>query len=192
MNKRLVVGFTGLIGAGKTTAAQYLVDEHDFVRVRFAETLKHMLITLGLSWAEIDGSLREKPCELLGGKTPRYAMQTLGTEWGRQLICDDLWVRAWRRAVDCHAPYQHIVVDDVRFENELAAVRAFENSLVIRVSRGVVNEIRGTHASEAQNFDCDVVICNDHAIADFTSAVGDVVEERLGKCSALSLSSSCF
>ena len=42
-----------------------------------------MLYQLGLGEAHIEGALKEVPCELLGGKTPRYAMQTLGTEWGR-------------------------------------------------------------------------------------------------------------
>ena len=30
--------------------------------------------------------------ERWGGKTPRYLMQTLGTEWGRMMVDGDLWV----------------------------------------------------------------------------------------------------
>ncbi len=45
---------------------------------------------------KIEGSLKAKPCSLLAGKTPRHAMQTLGTEWGRNCIGDGFWINLWR------------------------------------------------------------------------------------------------
>ena len=47
---------------------------------------------------EIDGRWKEHPCSLLLNKTPRYAMQTLGTEWGRELIGENIWTHIWK----CH------------------------------------------------------------------------------------------
>ena len=91
----MIIGLTGLAGSGETTVARHLMGMHGFVRHRMAEPLKSMLKALGLTEQQIDGDLKEVPCELLGGKTPRHAMQTLGTEWGRDLISQNLWVKAW-------------------------------------------------------------------------------------------------
>jgi hypothetical protein len=49
-------------------------------QVKFAGPLKSMCMALGLTEAHIEGHLKEVPCELLCGQTPRHAMQTLGTE----------------------------------------------------------------------------------------------------------------
>lgn len=143
---RTVIAFTGLAGAGKSTAAMHLVNRHGFHRVRFAGPLKAMMAALGLSAAEIDGTLKEQPCELLGGKTPRWAMQTIGTEWGRELIAQDLWIRAWRAAVDRLPADANIVVDDCRFPNEADAVRAIGGWLV-RIERPGTDAV-SAHQSE--------------------------------------------
>src|ERR1035437_9507797 len=119
---RIVVGLCGFIGSGKTTAANHLVEHHGFTRIRFAGPLKAMLAALGLTEEEIDGSLKNDPCDLLCGKTPRYAMQQLGTEWGRELIGPDLWIRAWSSSVEDCGMHSRIIADDVRFPNESAAI----------------------------------------------------------------------
>jgi hypothetical protein len=121
MRPRLI-GLMGYAGAGKSTVAEIMVKDFNFQRMRFADSLKAMLVTMGLTKAQVDGSEKETPCALLGGKTPRWAMQTLGTEWGRQLIHNDLWVNVamemWRRRTE-----DDYVFDDVRFENEADAIR---------------------------------------------------------------------
>lgn len=63
--------------------------------------------------------------------TPRIAMQTLGTEWGRRLHAD-IWVEATLRPLDLS---QRWVVCDVRFPNEVAGVRRY-GGRVIRRLRG--------------------------------------------------------
>lgn len=131
---RTIIAFTGLAGAGKSTAAMHLVHRRGFERVRFAGPLKAMMAALGCTPAEIDGDRKEMPCELLGGKTPRYAMQTIGTEWGRNLIASDLWIRAWQAAVARLPAGVPVVVDDCRFPNEADAVRA-AGGILVRVER---------------------------------------------------------
>ena len=157
---RQLIAFCGPIGAGKTTAAAYLVEEFGYRRVRFAGPLKDMLRALGLSDSEIDGARKEQPCDLLGGKTPRYAMQALGTEWGRDLICSDLWIRAWYKAVSDIPEGVGIVADDLRFPNEARAISDFKHSKIIKVSRpGVLPS--ASHVSELQTFPINAEIIND-------------------------------
>lgn len=124
-----IIGIMGALSSGKSTAAQVLVEDYGFVRLRMADILKDMLRTLGLSAEEVDGRLKETPNGLLCGKTPRHAMQTLGTEWGRQLIGDQVWVNATLlkianiREVN---PGANIVIDDIRFMNEVDMVESFK------------------------------------------------------------------
>ncbi len=150
-----LIGFCGPAGSGKSAAADRLVHRHGFTRVRFAGPLKRMMWALGLDERHTDGALKEVSCDLLGGHTPRFAMQTLGTEWGRDLIATDLWLNAWRLAVK--TTRGNIVVDDVRFANEAEVVRAAGGRLVRITGRG---GIAGRHASEIQDFPVDAEIDN--------------------------------
>lgn len=147
---RLVIAFTGLAGSGKSTAAMHLVERHGFVRVRFAGPLKAMMAALGLSEFEIEGDRKEVPCDLLCGRTPRYAMQTIGTEWGREIIGNDLWTRAWRAAVDKLPAGVPVVVDDCRFPNEAAAVLDFRLGTLASIVRPGAGAGAAGHSSEGQ------------------------------------------
>ncbi len=155
-----LIGLCGLAGSGKTTASKYLFHERGFWRVPFAGPLKSMLHAAGLSEDHTDGALKEVPCDILGGNTPRRAMQLLGTEWGRSLS-EDLWVNLWRIKADhllgCGDP---VVADDIRFANEAEAVRDM-GGLVILVRRPGLDLKAGGHASEALALTWDIEVIND-------------------------------
>lgn len=158
---RVVVGLTGLIGSGKSSAAEYLEWRHHFHRVRFAAGLKDMLRALGLNEFEIEGSQKERPCEMLGGRTPRHAMQTLG-DWGRDIITSRLWVNAWIAAVNKLPAGVPVVAEDCRFPNEVDAIRSYGNtSAIIRIVRSGASSTAAGHISELQTFPADITIRND-------------------------------
>ena len=94
-----LVAFCGLMGSGKTYAADYLVQNFGYTRIKFAGVLKDMLRTMGLTDEHIEGELKDLPCDMLDGRTPRWAMQSLGTEWGRTCISENLWGNLWEREV---------------------------------------------------------------------------------------------
>jgi len=171
MKTRPVIAFTGLIGSGKTTAAFRLIEEHNYRRIRFAGPLKDMTYAFGLSYEHIDGDLKEKPCELLGGKTPREFMQLLGTEFGRNLIDANIWIRAWEHAVRQVPPGVGVVVDDCRFPNEADAVRRLSSKArivrIIRKGQGT----RQSHVSELQQFPVDSILENDDGIEELYKKV---------------------
>lgn len=154
-NPTALIGLIGKKGSGKDTAAEGL-EAYGFQNVKFAGALKAMLRTLlayqGASddtiRRMIDGDLKEVPTSLLAGKTPRFAMQTLGTEWGRNLIGSDFWLdTAMARAATGDT-----VITDVRFPNEVEAVKANGGTVIRIVAEGgtVFDETAvGTdHASE--------------------------------------------
>jgi hypothetical protein len=147
-----------LLGSGKSTLANVLVERHGFRRIPFAAVLKDMTVELltALGYSDIRAAEvveRDKSHEIgvLDGVTARHIMQTLGTDWGRNLIHQELWVRAWQgRTAAALAAGQSVVVDDVRFPNELHAVENM-GGLTVRVSRpGVIAGPEAQHASEGQ------------------------------------------
>lgn len=153
-----VVAFAAPAGGGKSTAARYLVESYGYTLVKFAAPLKSMMRMLGLTDEHIEGSLKEVPCKLLCGKTPRWAMQTIGTEWGRDIIGADLWVNAWREmASDVLDLGGRVACDDMRFANEESAVRELGGVVIRLDGRG---GIAGDHVSEAYRPRADFTIWN--------------------------------
>jgi hypothetical protein len=151
MTKRAIIGLTGRAGAGKSTAAEYLANSYGFTRTRFAAGMKGMLYALGFSVRDIEGDKKEEPHALLNGKSPRFAMQTLGTEWGRNIIGENFWVDHWRYSVE---GLDHVVVEDCRFPNEADAIRAL-GGVIIEVNNLWAEQRAGGHASEGQVIEPD-------------------------------------
>jgi hypothetical protein len=159
-----LIALTGLAGSGKSTVADYLIDQHDFVRMKFAQGLKDMLRAIGLTDAHIEGHLKETPCPLLCGKTPREAMLTLGTEWGRDLIGPDFWCNILaQRVKDSTHPY--IVVDDCRFPNEARTIRQLGGQ-VWKVVRDVPTMINHPSETEQANLVADWICFNNGTLFD--------------------------
>jgi hypothetical protein len=172
----MLIGLHGLAGAGKDTVAQRLYDAHDYTRMAFAQPVKDMLIALGVPRANLtDPGLKAEHIDWIG-KTPRLLMQTLGTEWGRGLVDSELWLRhAERRLKQYRKISPHIVVTDVRFDNEARWLHT-QGGRLWHIRRGYAGST-DTHSSEAglaigQD---DIVIFND---ADVT-ALHDKVDRAI-------------
>ena len=149
-----LVALGGLKGSGKSTAAQALLDR-GYIRVKMAGALKAMLRTLlshqGCSANYIDrcleGDLKEEPQLILKGRSPRYAMQTLGTEWGRDLMNENFWADvALNRVQHLLREGYSVVVDDLRFPNELGFLEAISGLCSVYITREGVTP--GEHCSE--------------------------------------------
>lgn len=143
-----VIAITGSVGSGKSTIAAMLA-ARGFKIVKFADPLKEMLKVIGLGPEELEGSKKALPCKLLLGRSPRHAMQTLGTEWGRHQIHDDLWSAIWtKRAKQILLDGSPVICDDCRFENEVKAVQNLGGQ-IWRVTRQGLAVPAGGHVSEA-------------------------------------------
>lgn len=155
----LVLGLSGPGGCGKSTVARALVaalgDRATVLPVNapLKAAMRAILEAGGLTPVQInrrlDGDLKRVPCAILGGRTPTDAMQTMGTEWGRQMVHPDLWVDLWRRRAEVLLAAGGAVLNDsVRFENEVAAIHAL-GGVVVRLT-GRAGDLDGAngHASE--------------------------------------------
>lgn len=149
----VLIGLAGPAGCGKTTICKALIKalggDGACIRVRFAGPLKSALRAIGLTEAQVDGDQKEAPLELLCGRSARYAMMTMGTQWGRDIIGDNLWVNAAMKQVDeVMAQGVSVVMDDLRFDNEAEAILARRGAYIIELKRDGAS-YSTKHASEA-------------------------------------------
>lgn len=122
MRTQIVIGLAGYIGSGKTSVSEWFITNHGFKRVSFADPIRQMIMALGVPESVLrDPVLKEKPHKLLLGQTPRYAMETLGTKWGRDLMHPQFWVGHFALA-SAEKPF--VIIDDVRFDNEVEAIES--------------------------------------------------------------------
>lgn len=127
-----VIGIAGPAHCGKDTAADYLLAHlsHGFSKASFAGPIKQMATGLGLTHEQLYGDLKDVVDDAFGC-TPRKILQTLGTEWGRERIHPDIWIRAMSLKLQ-NLPDGGFVMPDVRFENEANFVR--EHGVLIHIT----------------------------------------------------------
>jgi cytidylate kinase len=161
MGKSRIVGISGPAGCGKSTA-RLTLEQMGWRHVSMAGVLKSMarvfFESAGLNDEVcINGRLKETPLQEIGGVSPRHVMQTLGSEWGRDLIAHDIWVQiAKSQCVSFMSKGFDVVIDDIRFENEAEMVRSLGGSVVKITGRGGIS---GVHVSE-MGVTCDLEIKN--------------------------------
>lgn len=170
----------GLSGSGKSEVAAILEIE-GYTRQRFAGALKAMMSALiEYTWHQdaeyahrcVDGDLKEDPSPALCGLTPRHAMQMLGTEWGRAHMGVDFWAEVSRPKIEYLLQYGPVVIDDVRFANEVDLIREMGGT-VLRIDRPGLTP--GDHVSEQFDFAPDGVISNFGTLADLQEGVSYMI-----------------
>jgi len=161
----LIVGICGAKQHGKGTIAAALT-RFGFKEINFADALKRacseaFAIPLDVFY---DNARKESPLTEFGypNESPRSILQHVGTELFRSRW-PNIWIDTWKRMA---AGSPRVVVSDMRFPNELEAVRAMKG-YVIRVTRPGYGAA-DAHASEAHYsaFDVDWDVTNEGAPED--------------------------
>lgn len=134
-NKIIFFGLSGKAGAGKDTAARHL-GRQGFQSFAFADAIKDLLeIAFGFSRDQLYGDLKEAPDPRFG-RSPRELMQYLGTEVFRG-IWPEIWIWHLKRGIRNYwdnIGLRPVVVTDVRFQDEAAALRGM-GAVLIRIER---------------------------------------------------------
>lgn len=178
----LIIGLSGYAQAGKDTAGRTLVAHAGFERVAFADALKDVLyaldplVTYGGMWP-LSTVIDLYGWEYAKSSVPgvRELLQRLGTEAGRHILGDDIWVRtALTKVSEFGGRY---VFTDVRFPNEYAAIKAAGGEVwrIIRDGTEPVN----AHVSETalDNHTIDRYIVNNGTIEDLETRVLRAISE---------------
>lgn len=157
-----IIGLTGHAQSGKDTAGKYLVENHGFTRIGLADAVKDCLYALnprvpmfsdqdnyngGFPLQAAVNSCGWDSCKNDNGEI-RQLLQRMGTEVGRQIISETVWLDIASRKIKELGPSAKVVITDIRFPNEAEWVRSLGGK-VVRINRpgfGPVND----HASDAR------------------------------------------
>ena len=137
----MLLGLCGKARAGKDYVARYLSHEFDFMRLTFASPLKDLVKNLfRMSPEQLEDGVLKNTMDHRYGITPRELLQYLGTDVLRKMypnIWTDYGMRQydeWNRNLTMKKYTKGVVFSDVRFVNELDAIRA-HGGYVIKIVR---------------------------------------------------------
>jgi hypothetical protein len=149
----MVFGITGRANAGKNETARLLGATHI---IEFAEPLYRMISAMTdiPVWKLKDRAFKEQVIPWLG-KSPRQLLQTLGTDWGRDMICPDVWIRIAKQKIAgaivetqfCSRP-TIIALPDLRFDNEAEMLIEEFGAVILETVRPDASTC-AAHVSEA-------------------------------------------
>lgn len=141
----MIIGICGLIGSGKGTVADILVEQYGYKKLSFADKLKDGVSTIfGWDREMLEGDndksrvWRERKDDFWTAETgmtitPRLVLQLFGTECMRNGFYDGIWVSLVKKhIIDNPGNY---VIPDVRFDNEANMIKSIQGE-VWRVRRG--------------------------------------------------------
>lgn len=200
--KGQLIGIGGLLYAGKDAVADYLVERYSWNKRGMSDPLNDALLALnpqvGINArpAQLDGHLvgefitYQRLYEEVGyveaKKNPevRRLLQALGTEVGRNMIDENVWVDVAAREIEKRRTAgQDVIITGMRFPNELDMIRRLGGHLWW-VSRPGVEGGQGTlavHASESSvgPDDFDTTILNVGDLDDLYEAVEIALEKYM-------------
>lgn len=137
-----IIGVCGLIGGGKGTVADILVDNHNFQKISFADPLKDMISNV-FNWSRhlLEGDTKESRewreqrddwwADRLSipNLTPRWVLQYWGTDVCRVNFHEDIWIASLEnklsKIINSGSAHliMNIVIPDTRFPNEIKMIR---------------------------------------------------------------------
>lgn len=185
-----IIALSGYGTCGKDTVADILVEDYGFAKYAWADTLRLATETLNpiIAWDEdaSSGPIRYRDALEQDGyneakaKYPEFrrVLQYLGTDVGRKLLYDNVWVDATiNRIASERSLSDNIVIPDTRFPNEAHAVqmRSESRNYVVRVHRPGVGPA-SDHISEValDDFPFDFAIDNDGTLDDLRLKVAEL------------------
>jgi len=142
----MIIAISGLIGSGKDTVADYLVNLHEFRRESFAGNLKNAMCEIfGWDREMLEGrskssrEWREQVDEWWAKRlnmphlTPRWILQHVGTDVIRGHFHDDMWLASLENKL--RKTDDDIIISDVRFKNEVKMLKDL-GAVCVEVTRG--------------------------------------------------------
>jgi len=182
----MLIGLSGFAQSGKDTVAKYLIEEHGYTRLAFADVLRRALYTLNpIILVSNEGAilrLKEHVDEVGWEEAKkieevRKLLQVFGTEVGRALLGENVWVNLALKEMKEDRDY---VFTDVRFLNEANLLRDRGGSIwrIERPSVEAVNQHLSERALEGYNFDFKII--NDSTLDDLAEKV-EIILDKLAQ-----------
>jgi len=157
----MIIGLSGYAQSGKDEIANVLIQQ-GFERAAFADTLREALLALnpmagyGIFLNDVVATVGWEEAKRLYPEVRRL-LQRMGTEAGRNIFGEQIWVNKTLGKLD---PQKHYIITDVRFQNEADAIRDLGGQMW-RVTRPGTGPVNG-HSSEVDldNYGFDYTVEN--------------------------------
>lgn len=177
----MLIGLTGAAFAGKDSVGEHLRTGHGFHSKAFADPLRDGLkVMFNLRDEHFQPSAKEVAIDWIG-KSPRELMQTLGTEWGREQVCRQLWVTHMARRIE--NPLRsgmNIVITDVRYVSEAELIHRYGGEIWRIVRPAGPKTGHGEHTSEKEDrrIIADYDLVNESTLDSLYEQVDDTLDGR--------------
>jgi hypothetical protein len=173
----MIIGITGNIGSGKTTAAEHLKSK-GFVEYSMAGPLKKIGELFHFTHDQLYGTQEQKlEVNEHWGISARHFLQKFGTEVCRNALPDmkiesTLWVRLFEIERSLH-PTTNYVISDVRFLDEADCVHKLGGKVIRLVRETDKTGSEHVHASETElaKIQADHTIYNNKRLKDLYMAL---------------------
>lgn len=147
-----IIGINGLINSGKDTTASLILEKFPdrYKTYAFAEPLKEAIVILfGFTRQQLEDRVLKEQIDPFWGFSPRNVIQLLGTEYGRNMIRKDVWIKRAQQEFEKNLKNGYgTIITDVRFNNEAEWIRSINGSLIISVINPYSPINSSSHESE--------------------------------------------
>jgi ABC-type glutathione transport system ATPase component len=140
--KNRVIGIAGVSGSGKDVVASILVEEFEFTRIAFADSLKETIRDIfEMDDRQLWGEMRNI-VDARFDRMPREVFQIFGDTC--RSIWPEIWIKKWeRKATEFLSDGKSVVCSDMRTRAEVNTLKSLgaENWLITRNESGAPGEL---------------------------------------------------
>lgn len=155
-----ILGLSGYAQAGKDTVGRFLIQDHGYIRLAFADALKSLALAVNPALKELVNAQGWEATKQIPAN--RQFLQDLGVGV-RNIIGPDTWVN---KAFQGLVPGRKYVITDVRFMSEVEKINSYKG-ICVRVSRpGVFPANSHVSESELDGYDFDAYLLNSNTLSD--------------------------
>lgn len=154
LNKQ-IIAIIAPAGSGKSTLAEVINQYYpDSKIMSFADPIKSMLFDM---YKNPYGD--KEQVDVLGMNiTLRQALNRLGTDWGRDMMSKDIWIRALHEKIKNNEE-EIIIIDDLRFVNELSYLVKQEAMIILLFTNHQISKEKKTELPESERLAWDLIDC---------------------------------
>ena len=189
----VLIGIVGKKGSGKDTVSDYLVQNHHFHKLAFANPIKQVAsIMFDFNEQQLNGELKET-IDKRWGISPREVFQKLGTEFGQfdlpkyfpqlgEKVNRNFWVERLKIEYYKLPEKSNVIISDVRFKHEIDEIKKM-NGIIIKINRNHrIWENNDIHLSEnemelVENQQFNIIINNNSTLDDLFEHINNIVKE---------------